>query len=139
MIDPTLELQKAIFETLHDSTAVQALIGDVSPPRIYDKVSPTAVKPYISLGQPQVLPDKADCIDGAEVSFQVDGWAEGPQSVAIKRLGAAISGALDGVEFVLPNHRTVLCELEQMQYLDDEDGFTKHVAVTLRILTEPTD
>ena len=137
MIDPSLELQRVIFQTLSANAAVYAIVGE-SPPRVYDHVPEDAFKPYISMNQPQVLPDKADCIDGAETFFQVDGWSAGPGSVEIKRLGAAIAGALDGVEFVMVGHRTVLCELQNIQYLDDPDGVTKHAAVTIRTLTEPT-
>lgn len=139
MIDPSLQLQAAIVSALKVSAAVQALAGASPNTRVFDAVAPTADKPYISLGQTQVLPDKADCVDGAEVSYTIHGWTEGPKSVAIKQLGKAIAGALDGVEFSLTGHRTVLCELEQIQYLDDPDGITKHVAVVIRVLTEPTE
>lgn len=137
MIDPSLELQRVIYNTLSGAAAVYAIVGE-SPPRIYDHVPEDAAKPYISFAPPQVLPDKADCIDGAETFFTVDGWSDGPGSVEIKQLGAAIAGALDLVEFVLTGHRTVVCELQQIQYLDDPDGITKHAAVVIRTLTEPT-
>lgn len=137
MIDPSLELQRVIYNTLSGAAAVYAIVGE-SPPRIYDHVPPDATKPYISMAPPQVLPDKADCIDGAETIFTVDGWSAGPGSVEIKQLGAAIANALDEVEFVLTGHRTVVCQLEQIQYLDDPDGITKHAAVVIRTLTEPT-
>lgn len=145
MVDPTLELQAAIVAALKADAAVKALVG-ASKQRVYDDVPPEAKRiadtgasmPYINLGPPQVLPDAADCIDGAAVSYTIHGWAAGPQSVAIKQLGKAIAGALDGNELTLTGHRTVLCELEQTQYLDDPDGLTKHVAVTIRVLTEPT-
>lgn len=133
MIDPSLELQGALISTLKGSSAVQAIVAD----KVFDPVPSTAVKPYVNVGQPQVLPDKADCIDGAEVFYTIHGWAVGPNSIQIKQLGAAIEGALDGVEFTLTSHRTVLCELEQTQYLDDPDVLTKHAAVTIRVLTEP--
>lgn len=135
MIDPSLELQAAIVAALKGAAPVTALVGA----RVFDAVAPNSEKPYVSLGQPQVLPDRADCIDGAEVSYTIHGWAAGPQSVAIKRLGKAIAAAIDDNELTLTGHRTVLCELEQTQYLDDPDGLTKHVAVTIRFLTEPTD
>lgn len=138
MIDPSLELHRAIYEILSADASVYAIVGE-SPPRVYDHVPPDAVKPYISLAPPQVLPDKADCIDGAQTIFQVDGWSAGPGSVEIKRLGAAIANALDEVEFVLIGHRTVVCQLEQIQYLDDPDGITKHAAVVIRTLTESLD
>lgn len=136
MIDPSLELHLAIYNTLSGASAVYAIVGE-SPPRVYDRVPEDATFPYISLAQPQVLPDRADCIDGAETFFGIDGWSREVGSVEIKRLGAAIAFALDQVEFVLAGHRTVLCEVQQIQYLDDPDGITKHTNVLLRTLTEP--
>lgn len=134
MSDPTLALQAAIVASLKGAAAVSALVGS----RVFDAPPPSQTKPYITLGQPQVLPDRADCIDGAEVSYPIHGWAAGPQSDGIKRLGIAIAAALDGQELTLTGHRTVLCEVDQIQYLDDPDGLTKHVVVGLRVLTEPT-
>lgn len=135
MSDPSLELQGALISKLKGSAAVIAIVAD----RVFDPIPASAVKPYVNLGQPQVLPDKADCVDGAEVSYTIHGWSVGPNSIQIKQLGKAIAGALDGAELTLTGHRTVLCELEQTQYLDDPDVLTKHVAVTIRVLTEPTD
>jgi hypothetical protein len=135
MIDPSLELNDAIINALKGDPAVAAAVGA----KVYDSVPAATAKPYINLGQPQILPDKADCVDGAEVAYTIHGWADGPKSVVIKTVGKAIAGALDGTEFTLTGHRTVLSELEQIQYLDDPDGSTKHVAVTIRVLTEPTD
>lgn len=137
MIDPSLELQRVIYNTLSGNAAVYAIVGE-SPPRIYDHVPEDATKPYISMAGPQVLPDKADCINGAETFFTIDAWSDGPGFVEVKTLASAISVALDEVELVLVGHRTVLCELQQIQYLDDPDGITKHAAVVIRTLTEPT-
>lgn len=138
MIDPSLELHRLIYETLVNHPAVTAEVGE-DRPRVYDAAPNDAEKPYITLGPPQVLPDRADCIDGAETSYPIHGWTNGPRSVTIKRLGAAIALALDGVEFELVGHQTVLTEVEQIVYLEDPDGLTRHVAVTLRVLTTAMD
>lgn len=134
MNDPSLELQDALIVVLRGNTPLAAIVGA----RSYDSVPPDANKPYVNLGQPQVLPDQADCVDGAETFFPIHGWATGPQSVVIKQLGKAIAGAVDGVELALQGHRTVLCEVDQIQYLDDPDVDTKHVVVSVRALTEST-
>jgi hypothetical protein len=135
MSDPTLALQEKLIAVLKTSSHVTALVGQ----RVFDYLPSEQPTPYITLGQPQVLPDRADCIDGAEVSFPINGWASGPSSVTVKRLSIAILAALDGQEFVISGHRMVLGEVDSINYLDDPDEFTKHVVVTLRVLTEPTD
>lgn len=136
MIDPSLELQAAIVGALKADTALVAIVGT----RVYDNVPPGAAYPYVSLGQPQVLPDKADCIDGSIVVYTVHGWSSDlGKSVQVKQIGARIGAALDENEFSLTGHRVVIAQHEQTNYLDDPDGITKHVAVTLRFSTEPTD
>lgn len=133
MIDPTLPMQAAIVARLKAAAPVVAIVGA----SVYDAVPENAEKPYISLGQPQVIPDKATCLDGAEVSYPVHGWSIGPRSVEIKQLGAAVTGALDEYALAVSGHRVVVFELEQLQYLDDPDGITKHFVAMFRALTEP--
>jgi hypothetical protein len=133
MSDPSLPMQAAIVARLKANGAVSAIVEG----RVFDAVPTRAAKPYVNLGQPQVIPDKATCVDGAEVSYPVHGWAEGPQSVEIKQLGAAVVAALDEIELTVTGHRLVVFELEQLQYLDDPDGITKHFVAVFRALTEP--
>lgn len=137
MIDPTLPMQAAIVARLRSYSAVTAIVGSGAASKVFDAVPPNADKPYVNLGTPQVLPDKASCIDGAEVSYPVHGWSKGPKSVEIKELGAAVVGALDEYEMTVSGHRIVVFELEQLQYLDDPDGITKHFVAVFRALTEP--
>lgn len=133
MSDPSLPMQAALVARLKSFSAVTSIVEQ----RVYDAVPANAVKPYINLGQPQVIPDKAECIDGAEVSYPIHGWAAGPASVQIKQLGAAVLAALDEYALAVSGHRVVVFELEQMQYLDDPDGLTKHFVAVFRALTEP--
>lgn len=133
MTDPSLAMQAAIVARLKAHSDVSGIVGA----RVYDAVSPNAATPYINLGQPQVLPDKSDCIDGSEVSYPVHGWATGPQSVQIKQLGKAVVDALDDYELQVTGHRMLVFELENLQYLDDPDGITKHFVAVFRALTEP--
>lgn len=133
MIDPSLEFQRVLVANLTGDAVVSALVGG----RVYDAVPADAQKPYVVIGQPQVLPDKASCLDGTETYLKIDGWSSGPQSVEIKRLGAAVVAALDEAELVLSGHRVPVFEVDQVLYIDDPDGITKHFTATFRALTEP--
>lgn len=134
MIDPSLAMQAALVTRLKSYAAVSALVGD----RVYDSVPSNAVKPYLRLDPPQVLPDKAECVAGAEVFYTIHGWSVGPASVEIKRLGAAVLSAVDEHDLVVEGHRILFIEIEQLRYLDDPDGITKHFVAVFRALTEPT-
>lgn len=134
MTDPSLAMQAALVARLKAVGAVTSIVGQ----RVYDAVPTDAVKPYVNLAQPQVIPDKATCVDGSEVSYPVHGWTTGPQSVAIKQLGKAVVDALDEYDLTVTGHRVVVFELEQLRYLDDPDGITKHFVAVFRALTEPS-
>lgn len=135
MIDPTLELHAAIVAALKGDSDVTAIVAQ----KVFDEVTEGAAMPYVTMGQPQVLPDRADCIDGAEVFFPVHCWAGGPQSVVIKELAHAVAASLDQLEPSLSESRVILFDHDGTQYLDDPDGQTKHAVVTFRILTEPVN
>lgn len=132
--DPSLALQGAIVTALKNAAGITSLSAGV-----HDAVPASAAFPYITLGEPQVLPLRADCFDSVATVFPVHGWSRKNGAAEIKRLGAAIAAALDGNEFALTGHRVVICDVIQIEYLDDPDGLTKHVVVMLRVVTETTD
>jgi hypothetical protein len=133
--DPSLELQKAIVARLKADAGVTAIIAG----RIYDAVPDAAVKPYLSFGAFQLLPEHGDCLDGGEAFLTLDGWANGPDSVEVKRLGKAVAAALDRAPIILDApQRLVEMSVEQTQYLRDPDGITAHAAITVHAWTEPT-
>lgn len=135
MIDPTLEVQSAFVTTLKADADVAAIVAA----RVYDIPPPSPVKPYITIGEIQLLPNKADCLAGAELAVPVHGWSGTTSSVQVKQLGKAIIDALDDPAVLgLLGHRAVICELEQAQYLRDPDGITHHAVIVFHLLTEPT-
>lgn len=135
MIDPTLPIQSAVVMTLKANASVAAIVAA----RVYDLPPPSPVKPYVTIGEIQMLPDKADCIDGAELAIPIHGWSQTSSTVQVKQLGAAIIDALDDEVIAIQGHRAVILELEQVQYVRDPDGITNHAIVIFRALTEPLD
>lgn len=134
MSDPSLELQAAIVAALKNSPAVTALVGN----RIYDAVPSNATFAYISLGDCQVLPDKADCLDGAEVFLQVDVWSRAVGYPESKTIAKAVVDKLDDQPLTVAGHDVVIFEHQSTQYLRDPDGLTRHAAVSMRALIYPT-
>jgi Protein of unknown function (DUF3168) len=133
--DPSLELQKALVAVLKNDTDVNAIIAG----RIYDAVPGNATKPYLSFGPFQLLPEHGDCLDGGEAFLTLDGWAAGPDTVQVKKLGAAVAKALDLAAIVLDSpQRCVEMSIEQTQYMRDPDGITAHAVITVHAWTEPT-
>lgn len=133
--DPSLALQKAIVAALKADAGVNAIVSG----RIYDGVPPGAIKPYVSFGAFQLLPEHGDCLDGGEAFVTLDGWAEGPSTVTAKQLGTAVANALDRAELALDApQRLVEMSVEQTQYMRDPDGITAHAVITVHAWTEPT-
>ena len=136
LADSSLPLQKAIVARLRADAGVSAIIVD----RVYDAVPTAAVMPYVSFGSFQVLPEQADCSEGVGVVIQLDGWAKGPDTVEVKRLGAAIANSLQWAEMSLDEgQRLVIMSVEALQYMRDPDGITAHAIVTVRGQTEPSN
>jgi uncharacterized protein DUF3168 len=134
MSDPSLELQAAIVGVLKSDPGVQAVVGS----RIYGEVPPNPVFPYISLGDNQVLPDnpQADCIDGMEVFWQIDGWARDPTFPTDKQISKAVVAALDEFDLQVAGYLVVACQLNTVNYLRDPDGITRHAAISFRFLMQ---
>ncbi len=134
MSDPSLELQTAIVTKLKADAGVIAAVGN----RVYDNVPPNASFPYISLGDSQVLPDKADCIDGTEIFFSLDGWSRDLRFPECKSISKAIVAALDDQPLTVAGYDAVVFELDSVNYLRDPDGITRHVALSFRALIQST-
>ena len=133
MSDPSLELQAAIVGRLKGDAGVTAVVGQ----RIYDEVPSNPTFPYISIGDNQVLPDKADCIDGTEIFWQLDGWARDPTYPRTKSFSKAVVAALDDTTaLTVTGYNVVIVELNTVNYLHDPDGITRHVAMNFRFLLQ---
>jgi Protein of unknown function (DUF3168) len=131
MSDPSLELQAAI---------VGALKGD-SPPvasgRVYDAAPINGTFPYVTLGDCQVLPDKYECIDGVEVYPQIDVWSRAVGYGETKTIAKRILALLDDVPLAVAGFDTVVFELQDLRYLRDPDGLTRHAAITFHGILTP--
>jgi Protein of unknown function (DUF3168) len=131
--DPSLELQQTLVVVLKNN------IGSDVGPRIYDEVNPSATFPYVTLGESQVLPDKAECIDGVEVFVQIDVWTRnGNGYVQTKQIAKNIKAVLDDKPPTLPGYIAVIFEHQETRYMKDPDGLTRHAALTFRSLIQPS-
>lgn len=130
MSDPSLELQAAIIEVLTGKTAVED--------RVFDEPQVNPVFPYITLGECQVLPDKADCIDGVVAYPVVDIWSQEKGFVELKAITKAVLALLDDQPLSVPGFSVVVFEFESLNYLRDPDGLTRHAAITFRALVQPS-
>lgn len=136
MIDPSVALQTAIFAALTATGTLPAIVGG----RVYDAAPQNAATPYVSMGDCQVLPDKAGCIDGAECYPIIDVWSTYNGYKEAKTIAAAIVAKLDDKPEALnvDGFDVIVFELEQYQPLRDPDGITRRVSLTFRALLSQT-
>lgn len=133
MSDPSLELQGALVASLKAIGALPAVVGG----RVYDVAPMNAVFPYLTLGDCQVLPDKADCIDGVEVYPQIDVWSRAVGYPETKTITKAVLAKLDDQPLSVTGFNTVVFQVQSVNYLRDPDGLTRHAAITFRGLLTP--
>jgi hypothetical protein len=135
MLDPSLPLQTALFAAL----SAPGVLPDVVGGRVYDEAPQNALTPYVSLGDCQVLPDKAGCIDGSLCYPIIDVWSTYQGYAEAKQIAAAILAKLD----VQPENLTVVgfsvtvFQIENYMPLRDPDGVTRRVSLTFKALVQP--
>lgn len=132
MSDPSYELQQALYDALKGN------IGPEVGPRVYDNVPTNASFPYVTIGDGQVLPDKADCVDGTEHFPQIDVWSRAVGYPEAKMISNNIVTLLDDKPPIMEGYVAVIFQLENIQYLRDPDGLTRHVAMTFHTRIEAT-
>lgn len=139
MTSPTHELQVAIVGRLKAAPGVTAFVGQ----RVYDsvpdeqsRISATgAAWPYISMGPSDELSDDYECIDGYEISFQIDVWSQEVGYPEARKIADAVRGALKA-ELPLTDNAMVSFTHTITRYLRDPNPLTSHAAMTFTALVE---
>jgi hypothetical protein len=131
-VDPTFELQKAIIDRLKADTTVASFVGS----RVYDRpTSGTITPPYISMGPSDAITDDADCIDGLELTMQIDCWSWGSNeaygSAEVRKLSGAVRAALHEAEITLPTNALATLRHRITRYQRESDGTTNRAIVSI--------
>ena len=132
MIDPLLELQGAIVARLEADPVVAALVGD----RVLDRVPAGTSYPYVSMGPSDALSDDVDCINGFDITFQVDAWSDAVGFPEVRRVADAVRRALLATDLSLTENALVTFEHRQTRVMRDRDGLTSHAAITFTAFAE---
>lgn len=141
-VAPDVELLAAVIARLKGDETVASYVSD----RVYDRVpettdgKPKVTSPYISLGATTSTPSDVDCIDGEEISFQVDAWSWGDgeaySSAEVRKIGRAIKRALHEAEFDLSSNALASLQHERSITTRAGDGVTNHAAVQFTAVVE---
>lgn len=126
MTSPTLELQGAIVTRLKAYSSLTAHIGQ----RVYDSVPAQPAFPYVSIGPSDEVTDDAECIDGFEISMQIDVWSRAVGFPEARQIADAVRQALHGYEINLAGNALVYFHHRVTRMFRDPDGLTNHAALT---------
>jgi hypothetical protein len=132
MPDASLAVQAAIIGALRAAPEVTTLVAS----RIYDRPSPQASKPYISIG-----PEDWQNTEGVGQlshtgAVQIDVWSVVPGRTEAKRIANAVQDALHVKSLTLEADALVLLVHRVTRYLTESDGLTTHAAMDFRALTQ---
>lgn len=123
--------------TLRASADLAAAMG-LSTARVHEVAPTNAPKPYVLIGDDQVIDDGDECQRGSEIFATVHLWsAPNPPSVLQARRMAAVVQTLLAVDLALTGHDTVLAEWQDTRFVTDPSGATHGIA-TFRYLTVPS-
>lgn len=136
-MDPTYELKAAVIARLKATSAVASFVGA----RIYDR-SPdgSLTSPYVSMGPADAVSDGADCIDGMEITLQLDCWSWGSGqafgAAEVSKLSGAIRAALHEAEFSLTENALATISHRITRYTRESDGITNRAIITITAFVE---
>lgn len=139
-MSPSLELQGVIVARLKSTPAVTAFVKT----RVYDAVPPEqkridqtgAAWPYITLGEGDETGNDADCIDGFELTFDIDVWSRGVGFPEAKQIADAVRAALKSPELTLQINALAEFQHRQTRIFRDPDGQTSHAVLTYQAFIE---
>lgn len=132
MTSPTYELQGQIVTLLKADTDLASLIGG----RIYDRVPESPTFPYVSFGPSDEISDDADCIDGFEVTMQLDVWSRAVGFPECRKIVDAVRKALPEDGITLADNALVTFNHRISRVFRDPDGLTSHGAMTFEAFVE---
>ncbi len=136
-MDPTYELAAAAIARLKADVAVSGFVGA----RIYDRPPDgTITPPYISLGPSDATTDDAECIDGLEITMQIDCWSWGSgeafSSAEVRKIAGAVRASLHDAEFELAQNALVTIRHRITRYQRESDGVTNRAIITITAFVE---
>lgn len=132
MASPSLELQGAIVARLKVWPGLASTVNG----RVYDAVPSGAAFPYITVGEGDETSDDADCIDGFEISLDIDIWSRANGYPEAKRISDEVRKAIKSADLTLSTNALVDFRHRQTRFLRDPDGLTSHAVMTFEGFAE---
>lgn len=128
MSDPSLSLQKALYEAL--------VTAGVCGGRVYDRVPDGAVFPYATIADDTLGDASNTCFTQDEAFVSIHVWSRAVGHVEVKQQAALVRGALDTEIAMEVPFKAAIGEWDSTRYPPSEDALTAHAVLTFRYLIQ---
>lgn len=141
MMDASTELLRSMLDALRSTPAV----NDVLQGRIFDRqpgrsAAPIAAYPHLSVGPSTSIPDDFDCLDGEEITLQLDIWTSGDDvafaSSQCREIANNIKRRLHNAELALTINALVTLTWSLTRIIDDPNPAIRHGAIQFTATVE---
>lgn len=126
MASADLELQGAVVQRLKGDAVLMSMIRGV-----YDQPPDGAQRPYLTIGEAQVIRDDATCVDGSMIYLTMHAWSDAVGFVEAKRIAGAVVDLLHLAPITLETARLVSLMHRQTRVFRDANGITSHAVIEL--------
>lgn len=141
---PDVELLRAVLDRLRGDRRMIELVGEAIFDRAPEKQAGLPALPldYVTVGPTDSVPNDFDCVDGQDITVQLDAWSSGPGeaygSAKVRKIADAMRRSLHQRELQLPLGDNALVTITHTltRILRDPDGVTSHAAVQFTATVE---
>ncbi|HVY13512.1 MAG TPA: DUF3168 domain-containing protein [Alphaproteobacteria bacterium] len=126
--------QEAVFDTLLNNAALQALIGN--PARLYDLVPPDALFPYITLGDVVLRDFDVKDRTGFEQTLLLHAWSRYRGRKEVKSIMQAVYDALHRASLSVSGADAVSIQFLNAAVSAQNDGLTLHGVMRFRLVVQ---
>lgn len=133
MTSAALELQRAVFASLHADAELTAAMGEV---RLYDQAPANAKFPYLTFGRTSVYDWSTDTESGAEHLVTLHVWSKERGKSQCHALIETVRKALDDAALTLDGHALIRLRAEYSEIRHEDDNDVHHGLIRFRALTE---
>jgi len=132
MSEATLPLQAAVVAALKAHAPLAAIVGA----KVYDRVPPNTLPPYVCLSGWQEIEDGTDCSDSSEVFFDVQVYSAGVGRPEAAKIASAVKDALHRLTPAITGWGETEIIYRSTQYFVEADNATTRAVVNFQALTD---
>lgn len=124
-------LQAALFARLTGDATLMGLVTGV-----YDGVPEGTAPPYVTLGEGTEVEWNTFDRRGHEATVTLHVYSEAAGFKEALEITERVTELATSTPLVVAGHGTVLVQLDDVQTIIGADGRTRHIPITLRVLTQ---